>query len=155
MVSKVVREGLMRLSRVRCTGVPLFSVFMVACSSPTSPTVHDVLAHQAIWAAQHLGTYSFTFQVWASTYPIECPTAEWQITVQQGTATGSACLATGQATSTPRVTIDSLFADALAAASAQRLSTISFDPVRGYPTEIDYAGPPDAAPVFRVTSLRP
>lgn len=145
----------MRLLRARSIGVPLFSVFIVACGSPTAPTVNDVLAHQAIWAAQHLETYSFTYQVLSSVYAVECPPAQWQITVQQRTATGSVCVATGQATSTPRVTIDSLFADALAAASAQRLSAIRFDLVRGYPTEIDYAGPPDADPVFLVTSLQP
>jgi hypothetical protein len=144
----------MRSSFVRCFAAAALALF-ASCRTVTGPSLHDVLAHQAQWNAHGLSSYSFDYTLRAMIYSVGCPTASWHLTVQQNSVTAATCLATDSAVTPPRVTIDTLFAQVLRALSEKGISAITYDAQWGFPTSIQFAGPPDAAYSEAATNLAP
>jgi hypothetical protein len=143
----------MRLGLIRF--ILTSSLATVACATtPTGPTVEDVIRHQAVWTAQRPSNYSFDYARQSQVYDIKCPTAAWRITVQGTTVASAMCMETGQAIASMTLTIDSLFDQARRALDDHALSAIQFDPQLGFPTYLGFAGPPDAAWSEHITHLQ-
>jgi Family of unknown function (DUF6174) len=144
----------MRSSFVRCLTAAALALF-ASCRTVTGPSLDNVLAHQAQWNAHGLSSYSFDYTLRAMIYSVGCPTASWRLTVQHDSVTAATCLATDSAVTPPRVTIDTLFAQVLRALSEKGISAITYDAQWGFPTSIEFAGPPDAAYSEAATNLAP
>jgi hypothetical protein len=146
----------MRSSFVRCVSIILL-LQMASCTEPSAPiaNANDVLRHQAQWNAHALTSYSFDYTRRAMIYTVGCPAAAWRLTVQQDSVTAATCLATDSAVTPPRVTIDTLFAQVLRALPEKGISAITYDAQWGFPTNIAFAGPPDAAYSESATNLAP
>lgn len=145
----------MRSSFVRCVTATVLVLFATSCRTVSGPSLNDVLAHQAQWNAHGLSSYSFDYTLRAMIYSVGCPTASWRLTVQQNSVTAATCLATDSAVTPPRVTIDTLFAQVRRALTERGISAIVYDPRWGFPTNIEFAGPPDAAYSETATNLAP
>ena len=145
----------MRSSVMRCVAIAALTLLGASCQEVTGPSVNDVLAHRAKWAARGLTSYSFDYTLRAMIYSVGCPTAAWRLEVQQNTVTAATCLATGQAVTAPSVTIDTLFDQALRARGTNGISAISYDAQLDFPTSIEFAGPPDASYSETATNLQP
>lgn len=145
----------MRSSVLRCGATAVLIWLGSSCQEVTGPSVNDVLAHRAKWAARGITSYSFDYSLRAMIYSAGCPTAAWRLEVQQNTVTSATCLASGQAVTAPNVTIDTLFDQALRAIGTNGINAISYDALRGFPTSIDFAGPPDASYSETATNLQP
>jgi Family of unknown function (DUF6174) len=143
----------MRSSFVRCFTAAALALF-ASCRTVAGPGLDDVLAHQAQWNAHGLSNYSFDYTLRAMIYSVGCPTA-WHLTVQQNSVTAATCLATDSAVTPPNVTVDTLFAQVLRALSEKRISAITYDAQWGFPTSIQFAGPPDAAYSETAANLAP
>jgi len=140
---------------VRCVTATVLVLLSASCQTVSGPRLDDVLAHQAQWNAHGLSSYSFDYTLRAMIYSVGCPTASWRLTVQQNSVTAATCLATDSAVTPPSVTIDTLFAQALRALSEKRISAIAYDAQWGFPTSIQFAGPPDAAYSETAANLAP
>jgi len=139
----------------RSVAVCSLAWLILACASPTGPTsVHDILAHRAVWDSQRLADYSYTYQTFGGF--LSHPPGPLQIEVRGDTVRAVVDLATGDSlVATYLPTIDALFDRALAAAENGSLTGIVFDRVRGYPTRLDYAAVPDKAQSEQASSVQP
>lgn len=141
------------MSRSSVCLVPL--AILIACSNPTSSvlSVPIVLQHRAVWEAQHLTSYSYTYQFWAFNRFAGQPL---KLEVRADTVRSVVVLATGEIVD-PKYfpTINGLFERALAAARDGSLRTVTFDPQRGYPTVLGYAALPDALSSEGASDLQP
>ena len=130
---------------------------MAACSSSTSPgsvmSFEQILAHRAVWRAQGLTDYSFTYQFTSFNALANQPL---QLEVRNDTVRSVLVQATGQRTD-PKYfpTIDKLFERALAASINGSLRRVTFDDARGYPTHIGYATVPDGLSAQQASALQP
>jgi hypothetical protein len=149
------KEGFMHSRFVRCVAAAVLVLLEASCQTASGPKLDDVLSHQAQWNAYGLSSYSFDYRLRAMIYSVGCPTASWHLTVQQNSVTAATCLATDSAVTPPSVTIDTLFAQVMRALSEKRISAIAYDAQWGYPTSIEFAGPPDAAYSEAATNLAP
>ncbi|HXJ31553.1 MAG TPA: DUF6174 domain-containing protein [Gemmatimonadales bacterium] len=140
---------------VRFTAVAVLVLLEASCQTASGPRLDDVLSHQAQWNAHGLSSYSFDYTLRAMIYSVGCPTASWHLTVQQNSVAAATCLATDSAVTPPSVTIDTLFAQVMRALSEKRISAIAYDAQWGFPTSIEFAGPPDAAYSEAATNLAP
>jgi uncharacterized protein DUF6174 len=145
----------MRSSVVRWVAIAVLTLSGASCQEVAGPSVNDVLAHRAKWAARGLTSYSFDYTLRAMIYSVGCPAAAWRLQVQQNAVTVATCLATGQAVTPPSVTIDTLFDEALRAMRGNSITAISYDARLGFPTSIEFAGPPDASYSETATNLQP
>lgn len=137
----------------RSVAVGGLAALILACSSPTGPSVLNIFAHRALWKAQHLTNYAYTYQFYAF-HPLA--NQPLRVEVRQDTVRSVVVLATGDSVApTFSPTIDALFDEALHAAQNGSLARISFDPVRGYPTALGYAAVPDALSAEQVSDLQP
>ena len=127
---------------------------LIGCSNPTEPTsVLNILEHRAEWTNQKLANYSYTYQYAAFSVLAFQPL---RVEVRQDTVRSVVVLATGDTvTATYFPTIDALFDRALAAAQNGSLTRIAFDPVRSYPTLLNYAALPDALSAQQASALQP
>ena len=137
------------LSRV--TGM-LSVALALGCSDATAPTLDvaaptlaEVLAHESLWSAKKLSNYSYNYTV--TGYFILWEGRELTLRVSDGQVTGAVFTATGESLPDPAdlPSVDRLFDMAEGAARSGTLRAIAFDPVLGYPTRMDLAGPPDAS----------
>ena len=116
-----------------------------ACASPTAPTPLDIAAHHAMWQARGPATYSYEYE--QTGFFNNLSNHVMRVQVRNDTVQSAVYVDTGDTIPSAAAfvpTIESLFAAANSARSAGTLSGITFDPVLGYPTRIDIAGPPDA-----------
>jgi hypothetical protein len=140
---------------VRSFTATVLVLFGASCRTNTDPSLDDVLAHQAQWNGHGLSSYSFDYTLRAMIYSTGCPTASWRLTVQHNSVAAATCLATDSAVTPPSVTIDTLFAQVLRALPGKGISAIAYDTQWGFPTSIEFAGPPDAAYSEAATNLAP
>ena len=128
-----------------------------ACHEPTrNEQLQQVVEHRAQWEAHGITSYAYEYRVSGSlityaNHPI-------RIVVHHGVTDSAIMIETGEpAPGSPAQwpTIDSLFVRASSAASAGTLSGIRFDPQLGYPTELHFPGPADAASSLLATNLQP
>lgn len=144
----------------RC--VALLAGPLIACHAPTSPsaivianpTRGQILAQRAVWAAHGLTDYAYTyefhaFNAWAD--------QAIRLGVRQDTVRSAVLMATGQVLAPPTgfPTIDKLFDLALTDATAGTLRVIAFDPVLGYPVQMQITAIPDALSWVEASALQP
>ena len=123
----------------------------------TPPTVAEVLAHRAIWAAHEPAAYSYVltqsggFNVFAG--------RPFEIAVLHDTVQSVRLFDTGDVVPGPYTfwppTINGLFDQALSAIEAQQLTTIAFDPLRGYPRQMNFVPQPDRTTLVNASILEP
>ena len=136
----------------RSVAVASLAALILACSSSTGPaSVESVIVHQAMWKDQKLTNYSYTYQFRAFNAFANQPL---RLEVRGDTVRSVIILATGDSIDpTYFPTIDAIFDRALHAAQNGSLTRIAFDPVRSYPTLIDYEAFPDALSFEQVSGL--
>ncbi len=142
-------------SRIRSTICLVPLALLTACANHTGSllSVQTVLEHRAMWEAQGLTSYSYTYEFWAFNRFAGQPL---RLEVRADTVRSVVVVATGEVVD-PRYfpTINSLFERALAAARDGSLTTVTFDRQRGYPTGLGYAAVPDALSSERASALQP
>jgi Family of unknown function (DUF6174) len=139
--------------------VAVFTLDLIACHAPTSPTTvldpgpGDILAHRALWASHGLLDYSYTYEFSAFNAFANQPL---RLQVHEDTVRSAVLMATGrpvEATYLP--TINRLFDLALTAATDHSLQVIAFDPALDYPVRMRFAALPDALSSLEASSLQP
>jgi hypothetical protein len=130
------------------------AALILACSTPTDQASQgSILVHRAMWKAQNLANYSYTYEFYAFNFYAEKPL---RLEVRQDTVRFAVVLATGDTIRAAYFpTIDMLFDRALQASQDGSLKRITFDPVRGYPTSLGYAAIPDALSSEQASALQP
>ena len=135
----------MNLPLSRVTGIISLALALGCSNDATAPTPAEVSAHKSLWSAQKLSNYSYHYTV--TGYFIPWEGRELTLQVSDGAVTAAVFTATGE--SMPEFaalpTIDRLIDIAETAARDGTLRAVEFDPVLGYPTRMDLAGPPDAS----------
>ena len=138
-----------RKCAVRC--VAALALTFVACSTPTSPSSDDILAHRARWASHHLSDYVYTYEF--SAFNAFADRAI-RVEVHGDTVRSAVVVSTGQSLDASFVpTIDQLFDQALANAG-HSLRAITFDRALAYPAHMAFAGPPDALSDVQASALQ-
>ena len=141
----------------RASGAAVLALSFAACSASTGPDrTLDLAQHRARWAAHHLASYQYDYEV--TGYFIAYAGKEIRIVVRDGAVQSATYVATGEALPTPATyfpTIDKLFDQASTAEASGSLRGAKFDPALDYPTELDFAGPPDASWSVFASNLRP
>ena len=137
--------------------VVLVLIMMSACANPTGPgsitSFQNIIAHRALWRAQNLTDYSYTYQFWAFNRFAGQPL---QLEIRADTVRSVVVVATGDSINPAYFpTIDALFERALSAAKDGSLRRVAFDPVRGFPTALGYATVPDGLSSQEASDLQP
>ena len=136
-------------------------IVMSACANPTAPgtapgsipSFQSIIAHRALWRAQNLTDYSYTYQFWAFNRFAGQPL---QLEIRDDTVRSVVVVATGDSINPAYFpTIEALFDRALAAAKDRSLRRVAFDPVRGFPTHLGYATVPDGLSSQEASDLQP
>ena len=106
----------------------------------------ELAARRARWVEHGLTSYEYDYKL--TGFFIQFAGDRIHLVVRDGAVQSATDLTTGQplaVTSQRWPTIDDLFDDAQRAADAGSLTRVLFDGTLDYPSEIDVAGPPDAA----------
>jgi len=132
-------------------------ILMSACANPTGPSsitsIQSIIAHRALWRAQSLTDYSYTYQFWAFNRFAGQPL---QLEIRDDTVRSVVVVATGDSINPLYFpTIEGLFDRALGAAKDGSLRRVAFDPVRGFPTHLGYATVPDRLSSQEASDLQP
>lgn len=145
------------MNPLRLAGVTLLGL-AISCSDASAPGQHgtDLEAARQQWRTQNLHTYAFTIQrscFCANTHPL-------YVVVVSDTVAGVLDVTTGaQIDRQLGETVDGLFAFIQSAIDRPaKLIRATYDPARGFPTEIDYDGAAQIADdeiFFRVSDVHP
>lgn len=135
----------------------LFTLSVAACiaaptGTTTPPTLAEVLAHRAIWAAVGPRLYSYVITWHGGNGVFDGRPMQLVVrndTVEEVTFFNTHQLVPGPYTFWP--TIDGLFDEAVSAARGGLLTAIAFDPQFGYPTQIGFVPRPDQASSIEAT----
>jgi len=130
---------------------------LAACSASTGPAgTLDLAQHRARWAAHHLASYRYDYVV--TGYFIGYAGHDIRVVVHDGAVQSATDTDDGRTFPSPATyfpTIDQLFDRAMQAEANQSLKGARFDPRLDYPTELDFAGPPDASGSVFASNLQP
>ncbi len=151
----------------RATFSALLAAVLAACShattGPDAPTPRpgttgsaNVVVSRARWDSFHFRDYSYVYL--QTGFFITFTGHQVRVVVKADSVTAVRDAVTGDSVPwSPQTfpTIDQLFDRAIAADSAGLLSGIAYDSVYGYPTRIDFAGPPDASGSVFVSAFTP
>ena len=145
------------MNPLRLAGVTLL-VFAISCGDAMGPGQHvtDLEAARQRWRAQDLHTYAFTMQ--RSCFCVN--TRPLFVVVLSDTVAGVVDLQTGQSLDRQLgETVDGLFTfiQNAIARPAQKIQ-VTYDPTKGFPTEIDYDGAAQIADdeiFFRISDVHP
>lgn len=131
------------------------------CSAATDPQGNvvteprgSVAQRRAQWESHGVTNYRFDYH--QTGFFIPCTGPSVRVQVKGGTVDTVVELSTGK-TLDPKTcwpTIDQLFDRAAAAEAVGALAAIEYDPVLGYPTRIQTAGPPDASGAYFASALQ-
>ena len=127
-----------------------------SATAPTIAPTADRAAHQAWWAAHRPPAYQYEYE--AAGFLNATAGRRFRLVVRDTAVQSVTDVATGRAVADPAVrwpTVEGLFAAAAQAAATGTLSAVRYDPTYGYPTEIDFAGPPDASGSVTAGALAP
>jgi len=129
---------------------------LTSCGESTSPgSKPEISAHRTLWTQSAPPAYEYDYRV--TGFFISFANHEIHLVVRDGVVRSATDVATGQPMPgqlTQWPTIGALFDEVAQAADAGMLRGVRFDPVLGYPTEIDLDGPPDASGSVFATGLR-
>src|SRR6476646_6380918 len=128
---------------------------VVGCRESTSPSKGEISAHRTRWTQRAPEAYEYDYRV--TGFFISFVGQHIHLVVRDGVVQSATDAATGQPMAEPLTewaTIAALFDEVVKAADAGMLRGVRFDPVLGYPTEIDLDGPPDASGSVFATGLR-
>lgn len=126
------------------------------CSSTTAVRNRPLEVRRTTWADAKLADYEYDYELgsfWFVAYQ-----GHWiHLVVRADTVRSAVDLTTKRAlepaSSFP--TVNELLDQAQAAAANGALKSITYDPQYGYPTAMDFAGPPDASGWIYAANLRP
>lgn len=127
---------------------------LAGCHDPTSAQSSELAARRARWAAHGLTSYEYDYRL--TGFFIQFAGDRIHLVVRDGAVQSATDLTTGQVLAVAPQrwpTIDDLFDDAQQAADGGSLINVHFDGTLDYPTEIDFAGPPDASGAVFATGL--
>lgn len=140
-----MREALPLVRRWGAKLVLGLTLVGLSCDSPTGPSVETVVQHQAAWATHNLSRYAYQYEITGFFNTLEGKAI--RLVVLGDTVRSATFVATGDSVPVaPSLlpTIDKLFEQAIAAATDNTLTGVTFDPTFSYPLQMDLAGPPDA-----------
>jgi hypothetical protein len=141
---------------VRLGLVAVLALGAVGCSGSTDPQVDQVTRQRVLWAAHNLTRYSYEYE--QTGFFTVISNRVIRLVVIADTVRSAVFVATGESVPGPAAQfpiVDSLFAQASRAAQGHTLTAIEFDPVLGYPSRMDLAGPPDASGSIFASQLQP
>ena len=137
---------------VTIAAVSLFA----GCGESTSPVPKsEISAHRTEWTQRAPAAYEYDYRL--TGFFISFAGREIHVVVRDGVVQSATDVATGEPMAGPLTTwptVAALFDEVTKAADAGMLRGVRFDPVLGYPTEIDLNGPPDASGSVFATGLR-
>jgi len=116
------------------------------CAGPTAPSLTDLKRAQAEWAAHHLTRYAYRYTT--SGFFNAFDGQAIRLVVLSDTVRSAQFVATNDSvpvTAATFPTIDALFAWAIAARESGTLVAAQFDSDFGFPTRLQFSGPPDAS----------
>ncbi len=141
-------------SRLVRAFVPVLT--LVACTTPTAPSLREVMLQRAQWQAAGLTDYSY---VWAEYgFFVGYEGQPFRLEVRDGVVRAGLSPTTGDTVPWPWTqfpTIDTLFDRAIAAMNDHKLTAIAFDARYHYPTRMELAGPADASGSVFASQLAP
>lgn len=136
-----------RLSvRRRGTVIVLALLVIAGCHEPTSVQSSELTLRRARWTEHGLTSYEYDYRL--TGFFIQFAGDRIHLVVRDGAVQSATDLTTGQTLAVaPQQwpTIDDLFDDAQRAADSGSLTRALFDDTLDYPSELDFAGPPDAS----------
>lgn len=121
-------------------------VASTGCHDPTSVQSSELAARRARWVEHGLTSYEYDYRL--TGFFIQFAGDRIHLVVRDGAVQSATDLTIGRVlTVTPQQwpTIDDLFDDAQRAADDGSLTRVLFDGTLDYPTEMAFAGPPDAS----------
>ncbi len=125
----------------------ILSLGLVAgCERVTGPTSTDVAQQRLAWSGHHLTRYAYVYEQTGFFTNLEGHRIG--LVVLNDTVRSATDLTAGDsALANPAAfpTVDGLFDEAAAGIAAKDLTAITFDTTFGYPTRMDFSGPPDAS----------
>jgi hypothetical protein len=133
---------------------PFAAALALSCNQSTSPASDDISAHRAIWSAQ--GFTSYTYQYRMTGFFNNLANQEITLDVRHDTILSAVLTGSGDSIVPAAYlpSINSLFEQAALASANHTLTGIQFDPVLGYPVQMDLAGPPDASGSLFASSVQ-
>lgn len=129
-------------------------VASTGCHDPTSVQSSELAARRARWAEHGLTSYEYDYRL--TGFFIQFAGDRIHLVVRDGAVQSATDLTTGQTLAVAPQrwpTIDDLFDDAQRAAESGSLTRVLFDGTLDNPSEIDFAGPPDASGAVFATGV--